>query len=67
MVFSIHAAPYDTIQYQYTSVTGEEIPVTIWVLPENYGKRRESTVLEFLVHLRWYEELLGPYPFGADK
>ncbi|MBK9096644.1 MAG: M1 family metallopeptidase [bacterium] len=63
---SIHAAPYDTIQYNYASVTGEEIPVTIWVLPENMEKAREHCP-EFLVHLRWYEELLGPYPFRADK
>jgi len=63
---SIHIAPYDTIQYKYTSVTEEEIPVTIWVLPENMEKAREHCP-EFLVHLRWYEELLGPYPFRADK
>ena len=63
---SIHVAPYDTIQYKYTSVTGEEIPVTIWVLPENMEKAREHCA-EFLDHLRFYEELLGPYPFRADK
>jgi aminopeptidase N len=63
---SLHAAPYDTIQYTYTSVTGEDIPVTIWVLPENIKKAREHCP-EFLDHLRWYEELLGPYPFRADK
>lgn len=63
---SIHAAPYDTIQYKYTSVTGEEIPFTIWVLPESMEKAREHCP-EFLDHLRWYEETLGPYPFRADK
>jgi aminopeptidase N len=63
---SLHAAPYDTIQYTYTSITGEEIPVTIWVLPESMEKAREHCP-EFLDHLRWYEELLGPYPFRADK
>jgi len=63
---SIHAAPYDTIQYKYISVTSEEIPVTIWVLPENMEKARAHCP-EFLDHLRFYEELLGPYPFRADK
>lgn len=63
---SIHAAPYDTIQYNYTSVTGEEVPVTIWVLPENMEKARKHCP-EFLDHLRWYEELLGPYPFRGEK
>lgn len=63
---SINIAPYDTLQYKYTSITGEEIPVTIWVLPENIEKAREHCS-EFLDHLKWYEELLGPYPFRADK
>jgi aminopeptidase N len=40
---SLHAAPYDTIQYKYTNCP------------------------EFLDHLKFYEELLGPYPFRADK
>jgi aminopeptidase N len=63
---SIHAAPYDTIQYSYTSVTGEIISVTIWVLPESMEKARKHCT-EFLDHLRFYEELLGPYPFRSDK
>jgi len=63
---SIHIAPYDTIQYKYVSVTGEEIPVTIWILPESMEKAKEHCP-EFLDHLRFYEELLGPYPFRADK
>jgi aminopeptidase N len=63
---SLHAAPYDTIQYTYISVTGEEIPVTIWVLPESIEKAK-AHCSEFLDHLRWYEGLLGPYPFRADK
>ena len=63
---SIHIAPYDTIQYSYTSVTGEIIPVTIWVLPESMEKARKHCP-EFLEHLKFYEELLGPYPFRDDK
>ena len=63
---SVHIAPYDTIQYSYTSVTGEIIPITIWVLPESMEKARQHCP-EFLDHLRFYEELLGPYPFRADK
>jgi aminopeptidase N len=63
---SVHIAPYDTIQYLYTSVTGEIIPVTIWALPENLDKAREHCP-EFLDHLKFYEELLGPYPFRNEK
>lgn len=63
---SVHIAPYDTLQYSYTSVTGEIIPVTIWVLPESMEKARKHCP-EFLKHLKFYEELLGPYPFRDDK
>ena len=63
---SINIAPYDTIEYKYTSVTGEEIPVTIWVLPESMEKARKHCP-EFLDHLKFYEELLGPYPFREEK
>jgi len=63
---SVNIAPYDTIQYSYTSVTGEIIPVTIWVLPESMEKARKHCP-EVLEHLKFYEELLGPYPFRDDK
>jgi len=63
---SVHIAPYDTIQYAYTSVTGEVIPVTIWVLPESMERARAHCP-QYLDHLRFYEELLGPYPFRIDK
>jgi len=56
---SVHIAPYDTIQYSYTSVTGEIIPVTIWALPESMEKARKHCP-EFLEHLKFYEGLLGP-------
>ena len=63
---SIHIAPYDTIQYNYTSVTGEVIPFTIWVLPESMERAR-AHCSQYLDHLRYYEETLGPYPFRNDK
>jgi aminopeptidase N len=63
---SIHIAPYDTIQYAYTSVTGEVIPFTIWVLPESM-RRARAHCTQYLDHLRFYEETLGPYPFRIDK
>jgi aminopeptidase N len=63
---SVNIAPYDTIQYSYASITGEVIPVTIWVLPESMEKARAHCP-QYLDHLRFYEELLGPYPFRIDK
>lgn len=63
---SLHIATYDTINYKYVSVTGENIPVTIYALPENLEKARQHSP-QFLEHLKFYEELLGPYPFRRDK
>ena len=63
---ALNIAPYETITGNYTSVTGEIIPVTYWVLPENKAKG-EKLFPEMLEHLNFYERLLGPYPFGGEK
>ena len=63
---TLYAAPYDTVVGEYVSVTGERLPITFWVLPQNRG-RRQALLPEFAAHLRFYEKLLGPYPFRADK
>lgn len=61
-----YLGPYIPIEYDYTSVTGEKIPFTVWVLPENYDKGKTHSV-QFLKHMSVNEELCGPYPFRADK
>ncbi|MBA4406254.1 peptidase M1 [bacterium] len=58
--------PYQRIDYDYTSVTGEKFPFTVWTLPENYEKAKEHAP-QFLIHMKVMEELIGPYPFRADK
>ena len=63
---ALNIAPYEVIQEEYESVTGETFPVMFYVLPESleYG---QALMPEILAHLRWFEETLGPYPFRADK
>ena len=63
---ALNIAPYETIEGVYESVVGDTIPVTFWVLPEAYEKGQELFP-QFMEHLRFYESLLGPYPFRADK
>ena len=63
---ALNIAPYKVITDQYRSVTGEMIPVFFWVLPEDYDKGVKR-LPEFLDHLRFHEELLGPYPFRNEK
>lgn len=63
---ALNIAPYVELTTDYRSVAGVMIPVTFWVLPE-HEEEGEAILPEFLEHLRFFEELLGPYPFRADK
>lgn len=63
---ALNIAPYRTIEGEMESVVGDTYPVIFYVLPEDYQKG-EALFPEFLAHLRFFEKLLGPYPFRADK
>ena len=63
---TLNAAPYKTISKKYESTAGDTIETTFWILPEDYEKG-VKIFPEFLQHLRFYEETLGPYPFRAEK
>lgn len=63
---TFNAAPYVELTTDYTSVTGEPIPFSYWVLPEDAEKGGEL-LPELAAHLRFLEERFGPYPFRADK
>ena len=63
---ALNIAPYELIEGSNTSPDGFEYPVYFWVLPEDLdkGKKLFPQIIE---HLQFYEKLLGPYPFRADK
>jgi aminopeptidase N len=63
---ALNIAPYHTIEGVMDCITGEQYPVIFYVLPEDSPKG-EKLFPEILQHLRFYEQLLGPYPFRADK
>jgi aminopeptidase N len=63
---ALNIAPYRTIETEMTSVDGSKFPVIFYVLPEDFEKG-QKLFPQFLEHLRFFEELLGPYPFRADK
>ncbi len=63
---SLYLAPFEKLTSEYTSVTGETIPVTFWALPEHAEKAR-ALLAEFPSYVRFLEEMFGPYPFRADK
>jgi aminopeptidase N len=63
---ALNLGPYEKLEAKYTSVAGKPLPVQFWVLPESLEPARRI-LPEFVDHLRWFEETLGPYPFRADK
>ena len=63
---TLAAAPYQPVETDYTSITGESLPVIFYVLPEDRA-RGKAFLPEILDHLRFFETTLGPYPFRADK
>ncbi|MFN2510484.1 MAG: M1 family metallopeptidase [Pyrinomonadaceae bacterium] len=63
---TLNVAPYKTIQDKYTSTSGAVVPVTFWVLPEDYDKGI-VLVKQTKDYLRFFEEYLGPYPFRTEK
>jgi aminopeptidase N len=63
---ALNIAPYRAIEGKYKSVAGESFPMVFYVLPEDYDKGRKLFT-EIYEHMKFYEKLLGPYPFRVDK
>lgn len=63
---SINIAPYETIEEEYTSITGETFPFIFWAIPEHV-ELAKAQFPNFIKDMRYLEELLGPYPFRAEK
>ncbi|MDG2150326.1 MAG: M1 family metallopeptidase [Planctomycetota bacterium] len=63
---ALNVGPYERIDAQFTSLDGESFPVYFWVLPESLEKGR-AFMPEILDHLAFFENVVGPYPFRAEK
>ncbi len=63
---ALNIAPYVEIADSYTCIDGTVMPFVLWVLPESV-ERAKRCAPQFRDHLRVFEELLGPYPFRAEK
>lgn len=63
---ALNIAPYRVVADMYTSIAGDTFPVTFWVLPRHVTQA-EHLMPEILDHLRFFEDVAGPYPFRADK
>ncbi|PWJ43748.1 M1 family aminopeptidase [Sediminitomix flava] len=63
---ALNIAPYEHLKLDYTNVLGEEMPLNWWVLPE-HKKQAKAQFPQFKDHLKFYEKVLGPYPFRSEK
>lgn len=63
---TFYAAPYEKLKFDYTSITGELMPMYFWALPEN-KTAAQAHGKELLKYVQAMEELCGPFPFRADK
>lgn len=62
---SFGVAPFVEVDQDYESPLGYSMPVTFYALPENEADARRM-LPQFLDHIRFLEETLGPYPFRRD-
>jgi len=60
------AAPYRVIKDTVKSVTGETIPLELYILPESYDKGAKL-IAETKKYNAFFEKYLGPFPFRSQK
>ncbi len=63
---ALNVGTYELLKSSYTSVAGVVVPVHFYVLPESVDQGL-AFLPEIVDHLEFYEELVGPYPFRAEK
>lgn len=63
---TLNAAPYVFMEEPYVSTAGDTMPIQFWVLPE-FEEQGRRLFPQFASQIRFFEELLGPYPFRNEK
>lgn len=63
---SFYLAPFAVEEFTYHSTAGDMLPMRFYYLPEN-EQQHEGFMPQIPQHMRFFEELLGPYPFRIDK
>jgi len=64
---ALNIGPYVLIEDTYTSINGTEIAVMFWALQENEDKARDFFNNEFADSIAFFEDKVGPYPWGQEK
>ncbi|KQU62253.1 peptidase M1 [Sphingomonas sp. Leaf339] len=63
---ALNVGPYEEISGTYKSRFGNSIPMFYWYLPGEKAQA-ERLFAEFAPTLDFFETMVGPYPFGAEK
>ena len=63
---ALDIGPYELLQADYRSRYGNTVPLRFWYLRGNRAKA-EGLFAEFAPMLDFFEEKIGPYPFGDEK
>ncbi len=63
---ALNIAPYVELKDTFTCIDGTVMPIQFFVLPESQ-ERAKRCMPQFLDHLHFFEEVLGPYPFRNEK
>lgn len=63
---ALNVGPYDVIEDTYHSAYGHSYPLVFYFL-EGKRKQAERLFAEFAQQLDFYEAVIGPYPFYAEK
>ena len=63
---ALNIAPYEVLEDRFESIGGETVPLYFYTLP---GRAMDAAQLleQAKEHLDFYERMLGPYPFRAEK
>ncbi len=63
---TLQIGPYALAERDYESRFGNTIPIRFWHLP-GHTKDARRLVAEMASYLDFFEERIGPYPFGDEK
>jgi aminopeptidase N len=64
---SLNVGPFTRIETSYKSVNGSVVPIEFWALPEHEKASRQMIEEDLRNQLKWFESVLGPYPWGNEK
>ena len=63
---AINVGPYELASASYESRFGNTIPLKFWHLP-GHAPQAAALLDEMKTYLDFFEEMIGPYPFGDEK